>query len=84
MDRMQVSYPQYHGVKESDSDEANAVMRSVLNDVHRKLFDVIILAMKPWDTFKLTHLQADDSGTSVYNIRGRQPLLRARAARVHF
>jgi len=46
----------YHGVKESDSDEANAAMRSVLNDVHRKLFDAIILAMKPWDT--LTHLRA--------------------------
>jgi len=49
----------YHCVKESDSDEANAAMRSVLNDIHRKLFDAIILAMKPWDT--LTHLRAGDS-----------------------
>ena len=34
-------------------------MRSVLDDVHRKLFDAIILAMKPWDT--LSHLRAGDS-----------------------
>ena len=35
----------FHGVKESDSEEANAAMRSVLNDVHRKLFDAIIQVM---------------------------------------
>ena len=49
----------FHGVKESDSEEANAAMRSVLNDVHRKLFDAIIQAMKPRDT--LTHLCAGES-----------------------
>ena len=46
-------------MKEKDSDEANAAMRSVLDDVHRKLFDAIILAIKPWDT--LSHLRASDS-----------------------
>jgi len=49
----------FHGVKESDSEEANAAMRSVLNDVHRKLYNAIIQAIKPWDT--LTHLRAGDS-----------------------
>jgi len=49
----------FHGVKESDSEEVNAAMRSVLNDVHRKLFDAIIQTIKPLDT--LTHLRAGDS-----------------------
>jgi len=49
----------FHGVKESESEQANAAMRSVLNDVHRKLFGAIIQALKPWDT--LTHLRTGDS-----------------------
>ena len=49
----------FHGVKESDKEEANDAMRIVLNNIHRNFFDIIIQIMKPWDT--LTHLRAGDS-----------------------